>query len=246
MQLGLLERLAHSEGQEVNIVDVWRRLDDDRYTGRNWLVKLAIRVLSIVSNSAGCERFISQMGYTQTKHRSRLDVERVRNTVVLKNALMHEYQPDNTHTHGIKRKRRDFDWDTNQEAGNVSVTQPENVGESTGSDQIEFGANMLNYDEDPEVEYDVTLLLNNPEAYFTRLTQRLINDVIEEDATTAAEVQAIATSSHTPNLQAGGSVSLYGSYGGPIHTPLSQIFNFDESEATNPQVEGSSTSVGST
>ncbi|KAG8717080.1 hypothetical protein FRC11_003837, partial [Ceratobasidium sp. 423] len=185
-------------------------------------------------------------GYTQTKHRSCLDIEHVRNTVILKNALMHEYQPNNTHTHGIKCKRHDFDWDTNQEPGNVSVTQPENVSESTGSNQIKFRANMLNYDEDPEVEFDVTLLLNNLEAYFTQLTQCLINDMIEEDATTAAKVQAIATSSHTPNLQAGGSVSLYGSYGGPIHIPLSQIFNFDESEATNPQVEGLSTSVGNT
>ncbi|CAE7074308.1 unnamed protein product [Rhizoctonia solani] len=183
--LDMLERLAHAEGQEVNVIEVWRRLDDDTFAGRNWLVKLAIHVLSVVSNSAGCERLFSQMGYVQTKHRSRLEVERVRNTVVLKNALMHEYQP---RIRGVKRKFCDLDCNANQDAESAAVAEPHNV--TTNSDHIELGPGSLGYSEDYKAKYDATLLINNPAAYFTQLTQRLINDTIEEDAAATTELEA--------------------------------------------------------
>jgi hypothetical protein len=52
--------------------------------GRNRLVKLAVHILSIVANSAGCERVFSEMGIVQTKHRSRLGLDKVRKTALIR------------------------------------------------------------------------------------------------------------------------------------------------------------------
>jgi len=67
----------------VNPVDVWEGVDTHETVGRNRLVKLAIHILSIIANSAGCERAFSHMGLVQTATRSRLSVDKVRKTTIV-------------------------------------------------------------------------------------------------------------------------------------------------------------------
>ncbi|KAF8808342.1 hypothetical protein BYT27DRAFT_7255616 [Phlegmacium glaucopus] len=57
---------AQKKGQEVNPVEIWEGIDTREETGRNRLTKLAIHILSVVANSAGCERAFSHMGLIHT------------------------------------------------------------------------------------------------------------------------------------------------------------------------------------
>ena len=67
----------------MNPVDIWEGIDTHEETGRNRLTKLAIHILSIVANSAGCERAFSYMGLIHTGIRSRLGAEKVRKTAMV-------------------------------------------------------------------------------------------------------------------------------------------------------------------
>jgi hypothetical protein len=67
----------------VNPINVWEGIDTKEECGRNRLVKLALRILSVTANSAGCERAFSHMGLVHTAVRSRLSVEKVRKTAIV-------------------------------------------------------------------------------------------------------------------------------------------------------------------
>ena len=67
----------------MNPVDAWEGVDTQEQVGRNRLVKLAVYVLSIVANSAGCERAFSHMGLVQTATRSKLSIDKVRKTTII-------------------------------------------------------------------------------------------------------------------------------------------------------------------
>ena len=71
------------QGQEVNPVEIWEGIDTHEETGCNCLMKLAIHILSIVANSAGCERAFSHMGLVHTGIRSKLGVDKVRKTTMV-------------------------------------------------------------------------------------------------------------------------------------------------------------------
>ncbi|KAF8270666.1 ribonuclease H-like domain-containing protein [Lactarius quietus] len=75
--------MAKKNGQEVNPVEIWEGIDTHEETGRNRLTILAIHILSIVANSAGCERAFSHMGLVHTGIRSKLGVEKVRKTTMV-------------------------------------------------------------------------------------------------------------------------------------------------------------------
>lgn len=68
----------------MDIVEVWRGIDNGKTSGRNSLVKFAIHILSIVVNSGGCERVFSCFGITHTKRCSCLSLEKVRKTAIVK------------------------------------------------------------------------------------------------------------------------------------------------------------------
>ena len=53
-------------------------------SGRNCLVKLAIRILSVIANSGSCERAFSDFGISHTKLRNKLNAEKVHKTSVVK------------------------------------------------------------------------------------------------------------------------------------------------------------------
>ncbi len=67
----------------MNPVDIWEGVDTGEETGRNRLTKLAVHVLSVVANSAGCERAFSHMGLVHTGIRSRLGIEKVRKATIV-------------------------------------------------------------------------------------------------------------------------------------------------------------------
>ena len=67
----------------MNPVDVWEGVDTQQQVGRNRLVKLVVHILSIVANSAGCERAFSHMGLVQTATRSKLSIDKVRKTTIV-------------------------------------------------------------------------------------------------------------------------------------------------------------------
>jgi hypothetical protein len=69
--------------QEVNPVEIWEGIDTREETGRNRLTKLAIHILSVVANSAGCERAFSHMGLVHTAIRSKLSIEKVRKATIV-------------------------------------------------------------------------------------------------------------------------------------------------------------------
>jgi hypothetical protein len=67
----------------VNPVDVWEGIDTCEETSHNCLTKLAIHILSIVANSAGCKHTFSHMGLIHTGIRSKLGVEKARKTTMV-------------------------------------------------------------------------------------------------------------------------------------------------------------------
>ncbi|EMD37962.1 hypothetical protein CERSUDRAFT_29916, partial [Gelatoporia subvermispora B] len=87
------EQMAEKAGTDVNLVTLWRRLDCGLTNGRNGIVVMAMRILSIVPNSAATERIFSAFGIVHTDIRNRLDPERVRKTVLVKGSLDQQYPP---------------------------------------------------------------------------------------------------------------------------------------------------------
>ncbi|KAG8708307.1 hypothetical protein FRC11_006574 [Ceratobasidium sp. 423] len=79
-----MKELYERAGKPVNLVEIWSGLlaHNTPNAGRPQLAHLAIHVLSIVANSAGCERLFSEMGYIHTKRRNHLSYEKVFDTAV--------------------------------------------------------------------------------------------------------------------------------------------------------------------
>lgn len=84
MSLRELKELATAEKSHVNLVSLWREHDTGLDNGPNGIVKLAMRILSIVANSAGTERLFSKFGIVHTKHRNRMHHEQTRKIVLVK------------------------------------------------------------------------------------------------------------------------------------------------------------------
>lgn len=76
--------MIYSQKTSINLVRLWERLDTRVSYGRNILVNFAVRILSIVTNSASCERAFSEFGIIHTKRRNRLSEEKVHKTTLVK------------------------------------------------------------------------------------------------------------------------------------------------------------------
>ena len=63
---------------------LWERLDTGISYGCNILVNLAVRILSIVTNSASCEQTFSEFGIIHMKWRNWLSKEKVHKTTLVK------------------------------------------------------------------------------------------------------------------------------------------------------------------
>ncbi|CDO78287.1 hypothetical protein BN946_scf184674.g9 [Trametes cinnabarina] len=109
MGLAAKEQSARDKGMYIDVVELWSRIDRSNDTlavcpGRNGIVKLAIRILSVTANSAGVECAFSDFGRTHTKGRSRLSPEVVHNTAMLRMDLRREHAAAGHTPQRLKRK----------------------------------------------------------------------------------------------------------------------------------------------
>ncbi|GLB41139.1 putative protein of unknown function (DUF 659) [Lyophyllum shimeji] len=88
MSLDRIREMYREEKQPLDVVFVWTFIDkqaaNEPPIGRNALVKLAIRVLTPVPNTAGCEQVFSLFGAVHTKYRNKLKPDHVHKISVVK------------------------------------------------------------------------------------------------------------------------------------------------------------------
>jgi hypothetical protein len=87
MNIPLTNSDVRRQKTDIDIVRIWRKLDTKVNSGRNSLVQLAIRILSIIANSASLERSWSKLGIIHTKLRNRMALEKARKTSILADEL---------------------------------------------------------------------------------------------------------------------------------------------------------------
>jgi hypothetical protein len=92
------------QDEDVDLVLVWKRLDTGESEGRNCFVELAMRILTVIANSGGCERAFSHFGITHTNIRNKLDAQKVHKTSVLKTALRRSHTDAGLTSRHLKRK----------------------------------------------------------------------------------------------------------------------------------------------
>ena len=129
----------------MNPVEIWEGIDTGEEIGRNRLTKLAIHILSVVANSAGCERAFSHMGLVHTGIRSRLGIEKVRKATAV--------GMDIKQTHieaGLLRSRgkRSFTYQGAELAGDDLVNIEDPLDFDQLSDSLIAGAASANGDRD--------------------------------------------------------------------------------------------------
>ncbi|KDN35726.1 hypothetical protein RSAG8_11349, partial [Rhizoctonia solani AG-8 WAC10335] len=101
------QQAVHDEaGQPLNLVDVWSGLlmHQTPNSGRHQLAYLATHILSIVANSAGCERLFSEMGHIHTKRRSRLGYQKVFDSAVVRMSLKRKHAAEGRTRSRLKRQ----------------------------------------------------------------------------------------------------------------------------------------------
>ncbi|THU88733.1 hypothetical protein K435DRAFT_556512, partial [Dendrothele bispora CBS 962.96] len=84
MDLNYFREQAAKENKPINPLDIWRELLPESAADCNGLVGLmrfAIRILSMVPNSAGSEQIFSRFGAVHTKARNRMGAQKTRKIV---------------------------------------------------------------------------------------------------------------------------------------------------------------------
>lgn len=112
--------------------------DGDTAKGVNQLVDLAVRILSIVANSAGCERLFSLFGIIHTKLRNRLGAEKVNQTATLKMELRREHAKEGLLSKRLKRRfgtqaQDESESNASETAANKDTTGPDVDAEELGA-----------------------------------------------------------------------------------------------------------------
>jgi hypothetical protein len=78
-------RLPNAQNKNVDLVAIWNQMSNVKsLRGRAGFVSLAVRILSILPNSAGPERVFSEFGMIHTKRRNRLHPQKVHNTSLVR------------------------------------------------------------------------------------------------------------------------------------------------------------------
>ncbi|KAG8689624.1 hypothetical protein FRC11_001571, partial [Ceratobasidium sp. 423] len=132
------------------------------------LVHLAIHVLSIVANSAGCERLFSEMGYIHTKHRNHLSYEKVFDTAVVRMNLKRQHA-----ALGLTRAR--LQW-----AFGISTSHPDGVAPLLQGDPDSIENDQ--HDETTEGVVEIDRLHEEQVAYgMTTLAAKLQQDTIDDE-----------------------------------------------------------------
>jgi hypothetical protein len=100
--------LAHSalQDEDVNLIEFWRELDTPKVDPLGAeLARLAMRIFSIVPNSAAVERLFSRFGIVHSKLRNRLQPEKVRKTVLIGMDTIERYGAARPHRNKRKLAR---------------------------------------------------------------------------------------------------------------------------------------------
>ncbi|KAJ7495202.1 ribonuclease H-like domain-containing protein [Mycena latifolia] len=170
MWLNGFRTMYETANKPVDVIAIWRRMDTGPVlTGRGGFVKLAIRILSMVPNSAGPERAFSIFGITHTKHRNRLDPMKVHKSTTVRMDCQESHRaaglvPD--------RRPRHFSLVADQEeiaamdadASNISL--PTDSTRATDSDTVDFtmiASALINLVEQEDAE-DAVATVNAPVA----------------------------------------------------------------------------------
>lgn len=141
----LADRKEEFEGrdEDIDLVSIWRgidRSDDPICTGPNGVVKLARRLLSVIANSAGCERLFSQFGITHTKIRNRLSTQTVHKTAVVKMDIQQSHADAGLIRTRLKRK---FGDDEPASSPTLSPSTDDNNDDDTEVDFRETHAELI-------------------------------------------------------------------------------------------------------
>lgn len=143
---------------------IWSRLDRDVDYGRNALVKLAIRIFTVIANSAGCERVFSNFGNTHTKRRNKLNPKKVHNMAVVGMQIKRE---DRELGLIRTRKKRKFE-ETEDAEGSLSATSKDTLEEIDPTDFRRYAEGLVrqvelsNEDDNDEVELPAHVLPSIP------------------------------------------------------------------------------------
>ncbi|KZT19628.1 hypothetical protein NEOLEDRAFT_1151838 [Neolentinus lepideus HHB14362 ss-1] len=105
MQLDKIRQRYIQENRQVDLVEVWKMFDSGSRQGWNTLVKLAIRVLTVVVNSAATERVFSELGLVITKVRNRLELDKAQKMSIVKSQIRRSHERAGSHSRQhLKRK----------------------------------------------------------------------------------------------------------------------------------------------
>ncbi|KAH8101722.1 ribonuclease H-like domain-containing protein [Cristinia sonorae] len=196
MRLGDFKDLYQSKGVPIDIVAIWEAIDTHSDIGRNSFVKLAILILSVVTNSASAERVFSQMGIIDTPLRNRLKYDKLSKIVKLKMDLKTRYRDDSN-----DRLKRKFEELTNTTPtsqasttapttssflaptrDNTSSTTPQSTPSASSdipSTTTVPGTSESQPQPDPLAEEQVPVL--HAEERFGRVIEPLVFDATEDD-----------------------------------------------------------------
>ncbi|KAG8791459.1 hypothetical protein FRC12_009168 [Ceratobasidium sp. 428] len=127
------QALHERAGKSLNMINIWSGLlaYQTPNTGRHQLAHLAIHILSIVANSAGCERLFSEMGHIHTKRRNRLGYQKVFDTAVVRMNLKRKHAAEGQTRSRLKRQFGTSILDSGMSStARVEVNQSDDLGKS--------------------------------------------------------------------------------------------------------------------
>jgi hypothetical protein len=117
----------------VNPVEIWEGIDTQEETGRNRLTRLAIHILSVVANSAGCERAFSHMGLVHTGICSKLRIEKVRKATIVGMDIKRIHIEA-----GLLHARDKRNFTSQHECDRESEMTPDHPADISNSDDLDF------------------------------------------------------------------------------------------------------------
>lgn len=193
----------------------WKALEDlnahDNFNGRQGFIKLAIRILSIIANSAGCERGFTKFGNTHTKHRNRMSSASTHDITTVRMDI------DREHAHErLARPKRKFGGEEDSLPLQLPRTSFESVPSNTLTPNSSSHPNTLDGNASPPE-------LNYPIEFDDRATDfdHIADSLCEEADVACAGIEDDHTNAPTPHTSS--SVPAYK----PI--PIRTLFAFPPS-----------------
>ncbi|THV00909.1 hypothetical protein K435DRAFT_656298, partial [Dendrothele bispora CBS 962.96] len=190
MSLEYFSNDAHERNTFVDVVSIWHEklmsenLND--VDGANGLVVLAMRIMSMVPNSASTERIFSRFGAVHTKAQNRMSAEKTRKIVVLRTHIdrKHRTAPNYKQKHNQARDEQDI---LDATTPSNHTTEENNVENrlQTQLSNLTLHDDGLDDDSESIEDEDAPLTPNSfPVPTFNEIAQELMDaaDEVENDA----------------------------------------------------------------